>query len=148
MAQRTAMIWTDAQGENALHVITTAVSGAAIPPDLANLSNAFISSQWAGTNVIPATSGSTDTYPTVRVTAQLIYRNATGSIAKLWIPAPMAGMFLADGVTVDPTAVAGLNMDVLGNLLAGDGTPVTQYVGGQLWQQKISGIASLQVFSP
>ncbi|HWT78362.1 MAG TPA: hypothetical protein VN648_06125, partial [Candidatus Methylomirabilis sp.] len=85
---------------------------------------------------------------TVRVTAQLIYRNATGSIAKLWIPAPMAGMFLADGVTVDPTAVAALNLDVLGNLLAGDGTPVTQYVGGQLWQQKISGIASLQVFSP
>lgn len=146
--QRRNLVWTDAQGESVLHVISTASGGAAIQSALEGHSNAVVATFWEGTDQETTSSPVVATYPTVRVTTQLIFSNAVGSIAKLYLPSPISSIFLSDKVTVDPLAIGPIIAAALGNLLAGDKTPVTQFVGGQLWQQKITGIASLQAFEP
>lgn len=147
-ATRTGYVWIDAQGERVLHVSTTASGAGSILSQLKALSNADFSFSWEAVEHVFTPSPVAATYPTVRVSAQLNYSDATGSLAKLYIPAPVTGIFLSDGVTIDPTAITALNAAVIGQLLAGSGAPVTAFLGGQLWQQKISGIASLQVFTP
>lgn len=148
MAVRTGIIWTDPQGESVLHVITSATGAGSIAADLEAKSNAFRSQQFAGTNLHPSSSGTVATYPTVRVTAELIFVNATGSTARIYIPAPQASIFLSDGVTVDPTQITSIISACVGNLLCGDSTPATAFQGGQLLATKLNAIASLQVFTP
>lgn len=147
-AVRTGVIWVDAQGERNLNVITTNSGAATIAANLESLSNAVRSFSWENNEVNFSSIPVVATYPTVRVNAQLIYRDATGSLAKLYIPAPISSIFLTDGVTVDPTAIATLTGNVIGELICGSGNVATAFVGGQLIQTRIAGIASLQVFTP
>jgi len=141
------VVWIDSQSENVLHVMTTTAGAGTILSDLAALSNAAPSFQWEGDIVDLSPAPVVATYPSVRVTARLFFTDAaTGSIATLYIPAPKPSILLPDGVTVDPSAITTLITDCIGNLVAGSGNTVTMFTGGQLWQQRISGIASLQVF--
>jgi hypothetical protein len=145
---RTGVVFTDAQGENVMHVLTTVSGAGTIISDILGISNADQLFNWEAAETSVSPSPTVATYPTVRVTAQLLFTDATGSIAKLWIPAVKDTIFLPDNVTVDPTAISTLIADCIGNLVAGSGSPVTGFLGGQLFQTKITGIASLQVLNP
>lgn len=147
-AKRMGVVYIDAQGERVLHVMTTNTGAGSILSEILALSNADGSFDWEATESVFSPAPVVATYPTVRVSAQLNFSDATGSLAKLYIPAPKNTFFLSDGVTVDPTAITSLIAACNGTLLAGSGSPVTMFLGGQLWQSKISGIASLQVFTP
>lgn len=145
---RTGIVYVDAQGENVLHVLTTQSGAGTIIADILALSNAAELFDWeAEENSVNGTP-TVATYPTVRVNAQLFFQDDTGSIAKLYIPAVVDSIFLPDSVTVDPSAISTLISDCIGNLTAGSGNPVTMFTGGQLWQQRINAIASLQVLNP
>lgn len=147
-ANRLGVVYIDAQGERVMHVITSNANAGILTLDIEDLSNSRREFQWqaGATDFVPAPVVAT--YPSVRVQAQLIFRDVAGSIAKLWIPAPKSSIFLPDGVTVDPSAIATLISDATGLLLAGSGNPVAAFVGGQLISTKISGVTSLQVFTP
>lgn len=147
-AHRTGVVWIDAQGERVLHVLTTTTGGLTLLSDIKAKSNADQSFNWDAAENVISPAPVVATYPTVRVTAQLLFTDATGSIAKLYIPAPVSSIFLSDGVTVDPAQVATIISDAIGTLLAGSGLPVTMFLGGQLWQQRINALGSLQVFTP
>jgi len=122
----------DAQGEQVLHVITTATGIGAIETALTAVSNAGVVECWEGTleNFNPAPTASV--YPSARSTAILLFRDDVGSTARLYVPAPVASLFNSAGDTVDPTAAAGIISAAIGNLRAGSGNTVTTFTGGYL----------------
>lgn len=146
MSDRAAIIWVDAQGEQVLQLIVTVSGVSAIRTQLAALSNAGVKETSEGTIATFTPTTAVATYPTVRQTAQLIYRDAAGSLGRLLLPAPVSSIFLSDGVTVDPAAISSLNAAVIGSLLAGSSLPVAAFVGGQLVPAKIGGVQSAQLF--
>ena len=140
------MVWVDAQGEQVLHLIVTASGVSSIRTQLQAISNAVVIEDSEGTIVTFSATPTVAVYPTVRQTAMLQYRDATGSIGRLLVPAPVSSIFLSDGVTVDPAAITALNAAVIGSLLAGSSNPVTAFVGGQLVATRFSGVQSAQLF--
>lgn len=140
MALGNAIIWIDAQGQRVLHVVTVASAVGSIETALLNHSQADIVQQFGGTVANASVAPGVATYPTVRVTAVLYFADATGSIGKLFLPAPDANIFLPDGDTVDPTAIPDIISAAVGQLLAGSGSPVVAFTGGKLIQTRFSGI--------
>lgn len=146
MSDRATIIWVDAQGEQALHLIVTASGVSSIRTQLAALSNAGVKETSEGTIATFSPTPAVATYPTVRQSAVLQFADAVGSIGRLIIPAPISSIFLSDGVTIDPTAITALITATVGSLLAGSSLPVTHFVGGQLVATKFGGISSAQLF--
>jgi hypothetical protein len=131
-SKRAGLIWADAQGEQVLHVITTATGVGAIETAIAAQSNAGLVECWEGLLEDFTPTPSAATYPSARSVAILLFRDGLGSTARLYVPAPVAGLFNAAGDTVDPTAAAGIIAAAVGNLRAGSGNTVTQFTGGYL----------------
>jgi hypothetical protein len=69
-------------------------------------------------------------FPSVEDTARLIFQKGDGSLVSLLIQAPDDSIFLADGVTVDPTTIVALIAACVGELSDQAGTTVTAYVAG------------------
>lgn len=143
-ARKAGLIWQDAQGERCLHVITTAAGVGAIESALTAQSNADVIECWEGLDETYTIVPSTSAYPTVRVVAVLMFVDGTGSSGKLYLPAPDAAVFMPDGDTVDPSAVAGIITAAIGSLLSGAGNPVTAFVGGTVLRTKLSGLVTSQ----
>lgn len=131
-SKRAGLIWADAQGEQVLHVITTATGVGAIESALAAQSNAGVVECWEGTLEAFSPSPVASTYPSSRSVAILLFRDDVGSTARLYVPAPVSALFNSAGDTVDPTAAAGIIAAAIGNLRAGSGNVVTQFTGGYL----------------
>jgi len=94
------------------------------------VSNSDVQEWWEGTDHVLSPLPVFATYPDVSDAARLTYTDAGGSLANLTVPAPQSGIFLADGVTVDPTAIAVLTAACVGNLCSGAGGLVTAFVSG------------------
>jgi hypothetical protein len=60
----------------------------------------------------------------------LTFTTATGELVNLSLPAPKGAIFKADGVTVDPSAIADVIAACIGNLCTAAGVAVSAYVGG------------------
>ena len=148
MALRGLLVWVDAQGERRAHAIVSAMGCSGICGALVAHSNAVEESISEGTLVVPGHLPTVATYPSVRTNVRLGFVAASGSRANLYLPAPQNNIFLPDGTTVDPSLIADIISAATGNLLAGDGTAVTLFTGGELHAGAINLIASLQVFSP
>lgn len=111
------------------------------------VSNAFVREQSIGPRVTNSGSATVATYPTVRQTANLMFRDSgTGSMARVYVPAPISGIFLPDGVTVDPTTITSLIAAVTAQVLAGSGNLVDQFVGGQLEATRVGLLNSAPLF--
>lgn len=143
MNKKAGVIWVDAQGERVMHVITTSSGVGSIETALGNHSNAGVVECWEGVDEFPTALTSVSTYPTVRATAVLTFRDATGSIAKLFLPAPSSAIFMSDGVTVDPSQISDIISSAVGNLISGAGNTVISFVGGELIATKFSGISTV-----
>lgn len=129
--QEQTTIWVDANGRTRATYIRTAAGAATIVADLVALSHADWQRSWAGDVLVNgAPSTSTGDYQNVADYAVLVYQTAVGTQVYLTLVAPQSGIFLADQETVDPTAIAVLNTDVIGSLEDGAGNVVTAYVGG------------------
>lgn len=145
MANRGGLIWVDAQGERVLHVLTYSGALGPLITALEGASNGQVVENWAGVIGSNPTAPVVATYPTVRMTAQLNYVDGSGSRATVFLPAPVSSIFLGDGITVDPAniLVGIINAAVIGNVLAGSGSPVVSFTGGQLIATRFSGIATI-----
>ena len=114
---------------------------------LNGVSNAFIREESSGARTSHTGTGTVATYPTVRSTANLQYRDSTtGAMARVYVPAPVSGIFLPDGVTVNPSAISTLNTAVIGAVLAGSGNVVDTFVGGQLEATRVGLLNSAPLF--
>lgn len=145
MSQRATIVWQDAQGEQVLHVVNTALTSVSIQTAMLALSNAVIVEKTEGNLTNVSATPATGAYVSSRTTAVLIYRDSrTNSTGKLYIPSPHTSLFMG-GDTVDPTAVAALNAVVLGQLLAGSGNTVDTFVGGYLMRARAAPLESTDV---
>lgn len=143
MAKKAGLVWIDAQGEKVLHVITTDTGVGAIETALEAKSNAGVVECWEGLDELSSPTPTAATYPTVRATVVLTFTDGVGSFAKLFIPAPVSSIFAADGVSVDPTQIAGIIAAAVGHLVCGSGNVATAYVGGQLLGTRFNAISSV-----
>lgn len=132
MSKRAGLIWKDAQGEQVLHVITTATGVSSLQTALAAKSNAGVVEEWEGDLNASSPSISPSTYPSVRSVAILLFEDNVGSTARLYIPAPVSSIFNSAGDTVDPAQVTAITSAAIGNLRAGSGNAVTIFKGGFL----------------
>jgi hypothetical protein len=133
---RRSIIWVDSQGRTRQTLLTGNAPGgglslANVEAQLLLLSNADWQTDFEGAlgvNGAPAPVAAQ--YPTVSDYAALVYTDAVGSLTYLTLPAPQAGIFLADGETVNPAALAALNAAVIGEILTSGGGAVTAYISG------------------
>jgi len=131
--KRASLVWQDAQGEQALHLITTASGVSSIRTQLLLKSNALVSEEAEGDLIETNGTPSVLTYPSNRMNAVLLFKDSrTNSVARLYIPAPLDTIFDGSGDTVDPAQVSGITAAAIGNLMAGSGNTVDMFVGGYL----------------
>ena len=132
-AQRRAIVWQDAQGEQLLHLINTSAGASSIQTALLAKSNAVVVQETEGDlNIVDATPA-TGQYVSVRNTAVLLFKDSrTQSTGRLYIPAPLPSIFFAGGDEVDPSQISGIISAATGSLLAGSGNTVDTFVGGYL----------------
>lgn len=126
-----SVVWVDAAGRTRQTILRGNASLGSIAGQLRALSNADRQREWEGGTVINAAPAPvTAAYPGVQDYAVLVYQDGAGDLVQVTLPAPVAAIFLPDGSTVNPPAIAGLNGAVVGTLLTGAGNVVTAYVGG------------------
>jgi len=131
--------WVDAAGERRLTFVRAVnPSGASFIDDaVAAASNAVLLQAVSGTLALNATPAPLDAqWRSVDDSAVLVFESATtASRGTLTIPAPQAGLFLADGETLDGTnglvlAIIAAATDALKGLRCPDGTVAGSYLGG------------------
>jgi hypothetical protein len=143
--KRAGLVWVDAQGEQVLHVVNTATGIGAIESAIAAESNAGLIECWEGLLEQFSPTPTVATYPTVRTVAVLLFKDAIGSTARLYVPSPKASLFDSTGDTVDPAAAAGIISAALGNLVSGAGQTVSIFEGGFLSKTNVRALESTDV---
>jgi hypothetical protein len=143
LSKRATLVWTDAQGEATVRVTTTDTGIGGIETALSNHSNAVVVTCSEGVLEVYSVTPIVATYSTVRVTAQLNFASATGSLGRLWLPSPKSDIFLSDGDTVDPSAITDITSAAIGHLICGDGTVAATFTGGTLIKTPLTAIATL-----
>jgi len=129
--QEQTTVWVDVNGRTRATYVCTGLGSADIQADLKALSCADIQRSWEGDVVENASpTPTTGAYQNVADYAVLVFTTAGGDLVYLTLLAPLDTIFMADQETVDPTAIAVLIADCIGNLQTTSGDDVTGYVGG------------------
>jgi hypothetical protein len=132
---RRYMVWVDANGFTRLTLLNG--TGSLIGPDLTTVQTTLVASSNADV-LNSVESGLTVNVPfppggvfrTVGDAAILTFTDAGGSLVDITLPAPLASIFLADGLTVDITQIAAIIGAVVGTVVTPAGGTVTAYVAG------------------
>lgn len=138
MADQTrSSVWVDFNGRTRQTIVrgqdSLIVPGslAAVEAALKAVSNADTQRCWQGpTQINGAPAPVAAVYQSVADYAVLVYQDAANELVYITLVAPQAGIFMTDGETVDPPAIAGVSAAVIGTVLTGGGGLVTAYVGG------------------
>lgn len=138
MSSRRTVVWVDYNGFTRATYLTGNNGGggsptlASVESQLLALSNADEQSVWEGPwTVNPAPAPAAAVYQAVGDYAALTYQNTgTGELVYITLPAPKSTIFLADGETVDPTAIAALTTEVTAVIITASGAVVDAFVGG------------------
>lgn len=129
--ERRSIVWIDANGFTRQTQPRGSASLFALQADMVAKSNAAVASFYEGTETIAVTPTATAAvYQNVSDTAQLFFQTAGGDIVTLVLPAPISAIFLPDGRTVDPSAIAAIIADAIAVLTDPSGNPVVAYIGG------------------
>lgn len=129
--QRATNQWIDVNGGTRLTTITTSAGEAAVVAALVAKSNADVLASWEGPltiNGAPVVAAAT--YQSTRDAATLTFKLVTSDLVKILLPAPQAGIFFADGETVNPAAIAAIIAAVIANVVDESGNAVASFVGG------------------
>lgn len=128
---RLYLVWIDASGFTRLTLLNTASGAATLLPSLFALSNAdYLNAVENTLSVNGSPSPVTAQYPVVSDSAVLLFQDVAGEQVSIQIPAPKGSVFLADQMTVDPTAVSTLVTAAIGTLVTSSGSAVTSFIGG------------------
>lgn len=107
-------------------------------PYMRGLSNAgFVGYSHGASQSDQNQEGTAAVFPAVNQVAQLTFADSSGSVAEIYIPAPVSSMFLSDGITVDTSNLAVsifINTVCIGSnrLYTAAGGVVTTYLSGFL----------------
>lgn len=125
-------IYVDVNGMTRQCILNGGVFGlGGVELALISVSNMDVLKSWEGPlTVNSAPSPAAATYQAIADYAALLYQDAVGDQVWVTLPAPKSSIFLADGVTVDSTAIAVVHSAVIGVVQTAAGNPVTTYVGG------------------
>jgi hypothetical protein len=135
---RSYQVWVDVLGRTRLTLVNTIDATLLVPDPAAPIRAALLAQSvadeanyLAGTlNVNGSPAPSTGAYQRVVDVAMLTFTDGTGDLTRIQLPAPNASVFLADGETVDITAIGGIIGAVVGAAITPGGGVVTAYVGG------------------
>lgn len=130
MSLKRSIIWLDAGGRTTLTIPCTSAGASAIMSALQAKSNADVQEWWEGFDNVLFPSPAGALYPDVTDTARLTFTDSSGSLANLSLVAPVASIFMPDGVTVNPAAIAAIISAAVGNLCSGAGGTVVSFVSG------------------
>lgn len=134
MTLTASVIFVDAHGNQTVaRINTTGGSGSILSAVLA-CANSDASQFWESVLATFTPAPAAADYININQVALLNFVTASGSIATLRIPAAKLSIFLADGVTVDGTNTAVVNLVAacIGSLTDEAGSLVTAFVGGRL----------------
>lgn len=137
MSDNRSVLWVDAGGGSTITLIRSTTGAAGIQSAILGVSNADWFNEWEGTanvNTSPAPTAAPN--QSVLTQASLVFLCANGTQVTLQIPAPQAGIFLADGVTVDSTMITSLIAACVGTLVSSSASPATAYLSGLLTQRR------------
>lgn len=133
MADKAAgAVWADYTGRTRLTIIKAATTPCSVLTALQGHSQAEVLYNWDGDldpGIGAAVAGE---YQSVALSATLVFDTATGSKLYLTLPAPSLDIMMADGVTVDPSAIVDIITAAVGNLSDGGGNVATAFVAGFL----------------
>lgn len=134
MADQTmSIVWIGAGTGLTINRLRTATGAGTILSDLLAISNADKLNTWEGNLVVNSSPAPVSaTYAAVNQFANLLFLCADGTTAQIRLPAPQLGIMLADGVTVDPTAITTLIADCVGNLQGPDGSLAVSFQAGRM----------------
>lgn len=133
-----SIIWIDAGGRTSQTIPCSDPNNTALMAALQNHSNAVVLHWFEGPDNVLSLTPTAATFPDVRDLARLTFTDASGSLVNLALPAPASGIFLADSVTVNPSAIADIITAAVGHLCTSGGGLVTSFVAG-LRNQRSSG---------
>lgn len=129
-AQSRYIVWIDAGGRTRATIPCADPNNTTIMSALQNHSNADVLEWFEGPLNVLSPSPVSAVFADVVDLARLTFTDAAGSLSTLALPAPKSGIFLADSVTVDPSAIADIISAAVGHLCSSAGGPVTAYVAG------------------
>ena len=134
MTKRASVIWADVNGVTRQTIITSNTGAGGIWVAVQAASQAQVSTSWESTMGIAVGTAAVGNYQSNKMSAQLTFQTASGSLLRVTVPAPSIGIFLADHQTVDPgnALVTAIVAACIGNLSDAAGNPATSYVGGVL----------------
>lgn len=124
------IVWIDAGGRTRAVIPEADPDSSSIMSNMQAVSNADVLHWFEGPENPLTPSPVSASFPDVADLVRLNFIDAGGSIATLAIPAPQAGIFLADQVTVDPAAIAALITACVGTLISPAGNTVVSFIGG------------------
>jgi len=129
--------WVDATGrflQTAFLWDTFVGLASGMPSALDGISNAGLSYYSYGPRTFDeSTEPATALYPSVTDIANLLYSDSSGNLASIIVPAPRAGIFYPDGITVDSGSlgmVAFNSIALNGALRNAAGGTITSFLGG------------------
>lgn len=128
---RQSVVWIDVAGRTRVTQFVINATPACIRTSLLAKSNADVVDWFEGDdhfNTSPAPLNLT--YPRVTDFASLLFADGSGNQASLTLPAPDSSIFLADQVSVDPSAIADIISAATTFLVNSAGNTVTTYLGG------------------
>jgi hypothetical protein len=129
-AQRRYIVWIDAGGRTRATIPCADPDNATIMAKLQLHSNADVQEWFEGPDNLLTPTPVSAAFPDVIDLARLTFTDAFGSLVNLALPAPQSSIFLADSVTVDPSAIADVITACIGHLCSSGGSLVTAYVAG------------------
>lgn len=134
----TSAVWIDFNGRSRQTIVKTTGGLAPVIPSLQAASLAALAQFWESPLVMSTATSTPGTYQTVGDTARLLFQTTAGTIVRITLPAPNLSIFMADGITVDPTnpLVAAIIAAVIANCTDGSGHACVAYVGGNYDRSK------------
>ena len=136
--QARTIIWIDSAGFTTQTLIRSNPDAGTIQAKMLLHSNGDVLNWWEGPPNINATPTTTNAvYVTVADQARLLFLDSANSIVTLNLPAPQSGVFLADGVTVDPSAIADLITAFIADGQSAAGNAIVSFVAGNLRRSKV-----------
>src|SRR5215472_3830787 len=136
--QTRSIIWLDVAGFTTQTLIRSDPDASTIQAKMLLHSNADFAGWWEGPTNNNSSPAPVDApYFTTADQARLLFLDTGGSLVTLNLHAPQLGIFLSDGVTVDPSAIADLTAAFIADGRSVSNLPIASYVNGNLLRRKV-----------
>lgn len=132
--KRASVIWLDFNGVTRQTILSSLTGAGAVWAAVQACSRAQVLTSWESPLGATVGAAANASYQSVKVSAQLTFQTASGSLLRLTVPAPLLTIMLADGQTVNPAdpLVAAVIAAAVGTLTDGSGNAAVSYVSGIL----------------